>query len=75
MNDTHPEIEIMLREKYMQMTGAERVLIGARMYDTARAIVLSSLPKNISELERRRLLYERFYGPAPRGLFSESGRD
>ena len=75
MNDTHPEIEKMLRKKYMQMTGAERVLIGARMYDTARAIVLSSLPKNLSELERRRLLYERFYGPAPRGLFSESRRD
>ena len=75
MNDTHPEIEIMLREKYMQMTGAERVLIGARMYDTARAIVLSSLPKNLSELERRRLLYERFYGPAPHGLFSESRQD
>ncbi|HEX7026239.1 MAG TPA: hypothetical protein VF268_03290 [Gammaproteobacteria bacterium] len=62
MNDTTPEIEKMVRDRYMQMTGEERFLIGIRMFDTARAIVLSSLPKDLSEKEKRRQLCERFYG-------------
>ena len=62
MNDTTPEIEKMVRDRYMQMTGEERFLIGIQMFDTARAIVLSSFPKNLSKQEKRRLLCERFYG-------------
>jgi hypothetical protein len=62
MNDTSPEIEKMVRDRYMQMTGEERFLIGIQMFDTARAIVLSSLPKDLSEKEKRRQLCERFYG-------------
>jgi len=71
MNDTRGEAGKILRERYMQLSGAERIIMGARMYDTARTIVLSSLPENIPEQEKRRLLYERFYGPAPAGLFAE----
>jgi hypothetical protein len=62
MNDTTPEIEKMVRDRYMQMTGEQRFLIGIEMFDTARAIVLSSLPKGLSEKEKRRHLCERFYG-------------
>lgn len=62
MNDTSPEIEKMVRDRYMQMTGEERFLIGIQMFDTARAIVLSSLPKDLSEKEKRRQVCERFYG-------------
>jgi hypothetical protein len=48
----------------MKLSGAERFVIGARMFESARAIVLASLPRNISETERKRMLYERIYGEA-----------
>lgn len=64
MNDTSPEIEKMVRDRYMQMTGEERFLIGTGMFDTARAIALSSMPAGLSENEQRRFLCERFYGAA-----------
>jgi hypothetical protein len=46
----------------MKLSGAERFVAGARMFESVRAIVLASLPGNISETERKRMLYERFYG-------------
>ena len=52
----------MVRDRIMKLSGAERFVIGARMFESARAIVLASLPKDISEPERKRMLYERFYG-------------
>lgn len=72
MNDTSSDVEKMLRDRYMQLSGSERVIIGAGMYETARKIVLSSFPKDLPEQEKRRLLYERFYGAAPPGLFDRS---
>lgn len=60
MNDTAPEIAKNVRERYMQMDGEQRLMIGMQMFETAR-IVLSSLPQGISEYEKRRLLCERFY--------------
>jgi hypothetical protein len=62
MNDTSPEIEAMIRERYRQMTPDERVRIAASMFETARAIVLSSLPPNLSRREQRLALARRFYG-------------
>lgn len=52
----------MVRDRIMKLSGAERFVIGARMFESARAIVLASLPRDISEPERKRMLYERFYG-------------
>jgi hypothetical protein len=52
----------MVRDRIMKLSDAERFVIGARMFEGARAIVLASLPANISEPERKRMLYERFYG-------------
>lgn len=43
------------------MDGEQRFMIGVQMFETARKIVLSSFPKNISKDQRRRLLCERFY--------------
>jgi hypothetical protein len=40
VNDTSPEFEAMVNERYKRMTPDERVRISAAMYDTARAIVL-----------------------------------
>lgn len=61
MNDTDPKIQKMLDERYQKMTGEERLKIGFSMYDTARAIVLSSLPKDLSTEERAVQLFLRFY--------------
>ena len=62
MNDTPNEISELVRRKLLELSGSERVLIGSRMFDSARAISLSSLPSGISELEIKRQLCTRLYG-------------
>ena len=69
MNDTSPEIEKLVRERYMQMSGEERFLIGLQMFETARTIALSALPQNATEDEKRRHLCERFYRPLTEKVF------
>lgn len=61
MKDTPSRIESIVRERYRQMTPDERVRIAASMFETARAIVLSSLPPNLSRRERRLAVARRFY--------------
>lgn len=61
MSDTSPEIEAMVDERYRRMTPDERVRIAASMYDTARAIVLSSLPQELTRRERRLAFAKRLY--------------
>ena len=58
MKDTTPEFDAMVNERYRRMTPDERVRIAASMYDTARAIVLSS---GLSRRERRLAFAKRFY--------------
>ena len=62
MNDTLPEIETKVREMMMARSGAERLIMGASMFDAARAIVIASFPKDLSEAELKRRLFERIYG-------------
>jgi hypothetical protein len=62
VTDTSPEIERMVRNKIMARSGEERFIMGAEMFDSAREMVKASLPKNLSETERRRLLFKRIYG-------------
>ena len=61
MNDTSPEIEKLVRDRYMRMQPEERFLIGLQMFETARILALSCLPQNASEQDKRRHLCERFY--------------
>ncbi|HVF29279.1 MAG TPA: hypothetical protein VM943_13615 [Pyrinomonadaceae bacterium] len=61
-NDTPPEIASLVREKLMARSGAERVLMGSRMFDAARAIVLAAFPPGLSEIETKARLCERMYG-------------
>lgn len=61
MNDTSPEIERMVRERYAAMQPIERFLIGVSMFESARAIVLASLPAGLPPAELRRRLCERLY--------------
>lgn len=64
MNDTPPEIAEMVRARLMALSGAERFIMGARMFDAARRMVIASLPAGLSETERKRQLFTRFYGEA-----------
>lgn len=62
MNDTAPEIAEIMRQKLLDRSGVERVLMSSRMFDDARAIVLASFPPGLSKIEIKRRLCERFYG-------------
>lgn len=62
MNDTSSEIEQLVRERMMARSGAERFIMGARMFDAARQMILASFPKDLSADELRARLFERIYG-------------
>ncbi len=62
MNDTSPEVARIVHERLMALTGAERMEIGSQMFDVARSIVMASFPPDLSEIEIKRRLCERFYG-------------
>jgi hypothetical protein len=64
MNDTPPEIAELVRQKLMARSGTERFVMGTRMFDAARAVVLASLPTNLSPDELKRQLFQRLYGLA-----------
>ena len=52
----------MVRERLMARSGAGRVLMGSRMFDAARALVLASFPPGLSEIGIKARLCERLYG-------------
>lgn len=62
MSDTTSEISRLVDERYATMTPEERMRIAAAMYETARAIVESSLPAELTHEERRYAVIKRFYG-------------
>jgi hypothetical protein len=62
MTDTHPEIERMLRDKLMALSGEQRFIMGAQMFDSALEMINASLSPNLSDAERRRQLFKRIYG-------------
>lgn len=69
MTDTTPAVAELVRSKIMARSGAERFVMGARMFEAAREMVLASFPAGLSETERKRRLYERIYGESlPVGL-------
>ena len=66
MTDTTPAVAAMMRSRIMARSGAERFVMGVRMFEAARAMVLASFPDDLSEGELKRRLYERIYGePLP----------
>jgi hypothetical protein len=65
VNDTTEQMETLYRQLLLSRSGAERMHMGARMFDTARHLVLHSLPPDLPEEERRRLLFKRLYPELP----------
>jgi hypothetical protein len=62
MDDTPPEIAVRVRQQLMARSGAERVMMGSRMFDAARAMALASFPPGLSEIEIKARLCQRMYG-------------
>ena len=62
MSDTHPVVARLLRERYARLSGAERVTMGASMFELARTLALASFPPGLAPEEVRRRLCRRFYG-------------
>ncbi len=77
MNDTSPEVAAMVHARLMAKSGEERFLMGIRMHEAARRMVIASFPPGISDEQRKKLLYERFYGgerpSASRDLANQNG--
>lgn len=61
MNDTSPEMEKMVTERYRCMTPEERMSIASSMFETARALVESSLPPDLNRRDRRLAFARRLY--------------
>lgn len=66
--DTPPELNAFLFEQMMRKSGAERLVIGCRMADSARELVWSGIPADLTVEERRAVFLQRFYGDALRGI-------
>jgi hypothetical protein len=62
MNDTSPKVAALVADHHRQMTPDERMRIASSMFDTARAIVESSLPLSLTRRERRLAYARRMYG-------------
>ena len=51
MNDTPREIAQVVREKLMARPGAERLMMGSRMFEAARTMILASFPADSLRLK------------------------
>lgn len=70
MNDTSPEMERMVTERYKLMTPDQRMRIASSMFERARAIIESSLPLTLTRQERRLSFARRLYaGELPDAAF------
>ena len=75
MNDTSPEVERMVRERYAAMEPVQRLLIGVSMFESARAMALASFPPGLSPLDLRRQLCERLYPGLAAGAYGKTQGD
>ena len=62
MNDTSDHVARLVSAHHGAMTPGQRLLIASSMYDTARSIIASSLPRELSVQQRRYAIAKRLYG-------------
>jgi hypothetical protein len=62
MRDTSSEFQAFVDDRYRRLTPGERVNLCTEMFDAARSLVESALPRDLSDHERRRRITERIYG-------------
>jgi hypothetical protein len=61
MNDTSDAISKIVSERYRSMTPAERWLVASSLFESARAIIQSSLPSSLTAEQRRLAVVRRLY--------------
>ena len=61
MNDTSPEFSKLYRDKLLSKSGFERMEIASSMFDSAKTMVLASMPEGLTENEVNVFLLKRFY--------------
>jgi hypothetical protein len=61
MNDTSDVFAKVVLERYRSMTPTERWLAASSLYETARAIIQSSLPSSFTAEQRRLAVAQRLY--------------
>jgi hypothetical protein len=61
MNDTSDASAKIVLERYCSMTPAERCLAASSLFETARAIIQSSLPGSLTAEQRRLAIAQRLY--------------
>jgi hypothetical protein len=61
MNDTSAEFSRLVADRHRSMTPAERWLVASSLFETARAIVESSLPNGLTLEQRRLAVVRRLY--------------
>ena len=59
MNDTEPEIARLVRQRMLERSGTERIMMGSQMFDLAKAMILASLPQGLTPLEIKEQLCQR----------------
>jgi len=62
MNDTSEAFRTLTRRTMLARSPQDRVMMGVSMHESARAMVLASLPSDATECQRRHGLFLRFYG-------------
>jgi len=62
MNDTDPQVAELVRQRLLERSGAERMMMASGMFDAAKAMVLASFPAGLTDIEIKGRLCERFYG-------------
>ena len=62
MNDTDPRIRELVRRRLLERSGAERGLMGSRMFDVATPMMLASFPDGLTDIEIKARLCQRLYG-------------
>lgn len=61
MKDTSKKIEKIYTDLLLKKTPEERLKMGCSMFDLACAIIKSSFPRSLSNLEKRQNLFLRLY--------------
>ena len=62
MKDTSAAVEQLVSERHAAMAPDQRMRIAAPMYETARAIIESSVPAGMTAEQRRYAIVKRLYG-------------
>ena len=61
MKDTSKDIQEKYHSMLMNKTGEERLKMSAKMEETARKMVISSLPDDLNEDQKKIKIFMRYY--------------